>query len=40
MFCSRDQVVTNIRTEICSSKERQFTSVNFIDSPGGLRMYP
>eukprot|EP01047_Picozoa_sp_COSAG01_P020719 COSAG01_NODE_1184_length_11346_cov_58.600249_10_plen_291_part_00 len=38
-----EQVVANIRTEICSSKARQFTSVNFIDSPGltdGTMEYP
>lgn len=29
-----EQVVANIRTEISSSKEKQFTSVNLIDSPG------
>jgi hypothetical protein len=29
-----EHVEENIRTEICSSKNRQFTSVNFIDSPG------
>lgn len=36
-------VTPNIRTEICASKARQFSSVNFIDTPGltdGQMEYP
>ena len=36
-------VVTNIRTEICASKARQFSSINLIDTPGltdGQMEYP
>ena len=38
-----DSVVNNIRTEICASKARQFSSVNLIDTPGltdGQMEYP
>lgn len=38
-----ESVVNNIRTEICASKARQFSSVNLIDTPGltdGQMEYP